>query len=96
MPVVTSQTEQDEFAPWGRSWTSWFVLLGVLATVVTTIAVGPIAGAGILSLVVIAGGLLRLVLPRAAGLSARSRAFDVTVLLSLGLAIAVLAAVVPQ
>ena len=90
------QPEQDEFTAWGKSWTSWFVMLGVLATVVVTIIAGPIAGAGTLAAVAVGGGVLRLVLPRASGLTARSRTFDVTSLLGLGLALAVIAAIVPQ
>lgn len=90
------QHEQDDVAPWGSSSTAWFVLLGVVATGVVTIVAGPIAGAGTLSAVAVVGGVLRLVLPRATGLAARSRTFDSTVLLGLGLALAVIAAIVPQ
>ncbi len=88
--------EPDDVAPWGRSWTAWYVLLGVLASVVVTLAIGSVAGAGTLSAVAVGGAVLRLVLPRATGLAGRSRAFDVAILLGLGLALAVLAAVVPQ
>lgn len=79
--------EPDDVAPWGRSWTAWYVLLGVLASVVVTLAIGSVP---------VGGAVLRLVLPRATGLAGRSRAFDVAILLGLGLALAVLAAVVPQ
>ena len=90
------QPEQDDVAPWGTSSTAWFVLLGVLVTVVVTVVADPIAGAGTLSAVAVVGGVLRLVLPRATGLAARSRAFDSSVLLGLGVALAVIAAIVPQ
>lgn|GEM_PF-2211920 len=96
VPGVTKQPAHDEPAPWGRSGTAWFVVLGVVAVVVVNFVVGPIAAAGTLSAVAVTGGVLRLVLPRASGLSARSRAFDVTAMLGFGAAIAVLAAVVPQ
>lgn len=96
LPGVKVKPEQDDATPWGSSSTAWYVLLGVLATVVVTVVAGSIAGAGTLSAVAVVGGVLRLVLPRATGLAARSRAFDVTVLLGLGLALAVIAAVVPQ
>ncbi len=93
---MTRQPEHDEPAPWGRSGTAWFVVLGVAAVVVMTYVAGPIAAAGTLAAVAVAGGVLRLALPRASGLSARSRALDATVMLTFGVAIAVLAAVVPQ
>ena len=93
---MRTEPEQDDFAAWGRSVTAWFVMLGVLGTVVVTLLAGPVAGAGTLSLVAVAGGVLRLVLPRASGLSARSRTFDVASLLALGVLLAVLAAIVPD
>lgn len=96
MPGVTPAPEHDDYAPWGRSVTSWFVLVGVLGTVLVTLLAGPVAGSGTLALVAVAGGVLRLVLPRASGLSARSRTFDVTSLLSLGVLLAILTAIVPD
>jgi len=104
VPVVTDQAEQpdeprtepNEASPWGRSGTSWFVVLGVVAAVVVNFTVSAVAAAGALAVLAVAGGVLRLTLPRAAGLTVRSRAFDVTLMLTFGVAIAVLAAIVPQ
>lgn len=96
MPVVTRQPEQDEVSPWGRSGTSWFTVLGVVAVVVVNLVASAVAAAGTLALLLVASGVLRLALPRAAGLSMRSRAFDASLMLGLGAAIAVLAAIVPQ
>lgn len=109
MPVVTEQPEQpdepqpekpqaepSEASPWGRSGTSWFVVLGVVAAVVVNFTVSGVAAAATLAVLAVTGGVLRLVLPRAAGLTVRSRAFDATLMLAFGVAIAVLAAIVPQ
>jgi len=96
VPVVRRQPEQDEASPWGRSGTSWFVVLGVLGVVVVNLVVSAVAAAGTLALLLVAAGLLRLLLPRPAGLTVRSRAFDTALMLGLGSAIAVLAAIVPQ
>ena len=93
---MTKPTVPDEFTPWGRSGTSWFVVAGVAIVVVVNLLVDAVAAAGTLAVVCVAAGVLRLALPRSSGLTARSRALDATILLSLGGAIAVLAAIVPQ
>ena len=97
-PIETAQVDSEppEATAWGRSSTSWLIMLGILAAVVVNYVVGPIAAAGTLSVLAVAGGVLRLVLPRASGLAARSRAFDATAMLGFGVLIAVFAAVVPQ
>lgn len=93
---MTRQPEPDEVSPWGRSWTAWLVVLAVGAVVVVNFLVDAVAAAGVLSALAVAAGVLRLVLPRASVFAVRSRAFDASLCLFLGVAIAVLAAVVPQ
>lgn len=93
---MARRTDGEEPAPWGRSVTSWLVVAGILAVVVVNETVDAVAAAGTLAGLTVLAGLVRLLVPRASGLSSRSRPLDAAIMLVLGAAIAVLAAVVPR
>lgn len=64
----------------------WLSLCGVLAAVVVTFLVGPRAGSVVIAAELMLIGLVRAMLTKAPyGISARSRAFDATLLISAGL-----------
>jgi len=70
----------------------WVALAGIVLAVVTTFAFGPRVGGVVLAVELVALGFVRAVARRAPyGIAARSRAFDVTVLMGGGLVLAVLA-----
>lgn len=70
----------------------WVALAGIVLAVLATFALGPRVGGVVLAVELVALGFVRAVARRAPyGISARSRAFDVTVLMGGGVVIAVLA-----
>ncbi|WP_084480759.1 DUF3017 domain-containing protein [Ruania albidiflava] len=70
----------------------WVALAGIVLALVVTFAFGPRAGGVALAVELVALGFVRAVAQRAPyGISARSRAFDVTVLMGGGVVLAVLA-----
>lgn len=70
----------------GKHVAMWLSLAGVAAAVAVTCLVGPRAGSLTLAAELVLIGLVRAMLTKAPyGISARSRAFDATVLLAAGL-----------
>lgn len=70
----------------------WVALAGIVLALLTTFILGPRAGGVALAIELVALGFVRAVARRAPyGISARSRAFDVTVLMGGGVLMAVLA-----
>ena len=70
----------------------WVALAGIVLVLLTTFIFGPRAGGVALAVELVALGFVRAVARRAPyGISARSRAFDVTVLMGGGVLTAVLA-----
>lgn len=81
----------------GRNASLWWVSAGIVAAMVVSLVVGPAAGVWALAGVVVAGAVARAVRPHPgpAAVAVRSKALDLTILLTLAAALTLLGILLP-